>query len=151
MQNWRERLNVHLADWNLLYVKFHHFHWYVAGPHFPALHAKFEELYDMAASALDELAERMLAIGLRPAATLKAYGELATIKEAESGLTDADMVRQAAEDVAALARDMERTAESAEKAGDAATSDLLIGQVKALQKQGWMLSAMAGSREPARV
>jgi len=78
-----DSLNVQLANWSVLYVKLHHFHWYVTGPHFSVLHAKFEELYDLAAESLDDLAERILTIGGKPASTMKEYLSLATIREAE--------------------------------------------------------------------
>ena len=88
-----DKLNVHLADWNVLYTKLHHYHWYVTGPHFLALHAKFEELYEFAATSLDEAAERILAIGGEPISSLKQYMEQATLKEAGKESSDEDMLK----------------------------------------------------------
>ncbi|MGO4274881.1 Dps family protein, partial [Paenibacillus sp. TAF58] len=42
-------LNKQIANWGLLYVKLHNFHWYVKGNQFFTLHVKFEELYNEAA------------------------------------------------------------------------------------------------------
>lgn len=53
------------------YTKLHNFHWYVKGPNFFSLHEKFEELYNEASQYVDDLAERILAIGGNPVATLK--------------------------------------------------------------------------------
>lgn len=74
-------INQQIANWNVLYTKLHRFHWYVKGPHFFTLHAKFEELYEEAATTIDELAEQLLTISGRPVSTLKEYLQLAMIKE----------------------------------------------------------------------
>ncbi|NCA96370.1 MAG: DNA starvation/stationary phase protection protein, partial [Methanomicrobia archaeon] len=39
-------LDLQVANFSVLFTKLHHFHWFVEGPQFFALHAKFEELYD---------------------------------------------------------------------------------------------------------
>lgn len=39
----QEVVNRQIAGWSVLYTKLHNFHWYVQGPHFFTLHAKFEE------------------------------------------------------------------------------------------------------------
>ena len=46
------------------------------GPQFFTLHEKFEELYTESATHIDEIAERILAIGGKPVATMKEYLEL---------------------------------------------------------------------------
>lgn len=58
-----EVLNKQVADWSVLFTKLHNFHWYVKGPQFFTLHEKFEELYTESATHIDEIAERILAIG----------------------------------------------------------------------------------------
>ena len=54
-----ETLNVQIANWSVLYTKLHRFHWYVKGPAFFTLHAKFEELYNAAGLTVDQIAERL--------------------------------------------------------------------------------------------
>ena len=66
-------LNKQVANWSVLYVKLHNYHWYVKGPHFFTLHEKFEELYNEAGATVDELAERLLAIKGYPVATMEEY------------------------------------------------------------------------------
>jgi starvation-inducible DNA-binding protein len=66
-------LNKQIANWSVLYTKLHNYHWYVKGGQFFTLHVKFEEFYNEAGLHVDELAERLLAIGGKPAATLKEY------------------------------------------------------------------------------
>jgi len=113
----------------------------VKGPHFPVLHAKFEELYDMAALKLDELAERILSIEGKPVSTMKEFLAQATIKEADKAKTENDMLSATIEDLKELIEGLKAAASSAEEAEDTATSDMLIGQVEELQKQVWMLKA----------
>jgi len=142
MQKVIDRMNEHLADWNVLYTKLHHYHWYVTGPHFLALHAKFEELYDFAADSLDAVAERILAIGGEPVSSLKQYLERATLKEAGRETTDEEMLMAVVDDFRMLAAAQKGTAKLADESGDAVTSDFLNGMVEKLQKQIWMLTAM---------
>lgn len=145
MNKLEQAMNVQLSNWVVLYVKLHHRHWYVTGPHFPVLHAKFEELYDLAAEKLDELAERILTIEGKPASTMKEFLSLATLKEADKGGSETDMLEATIQDLKALAEGLDATAKLAEdEAGDRATADLLVGQVGELQKQIWLLSATLG-------
>ena len=138
-----DKLNIHLADWNLLYTKLHHYHWYVTGPHFLALHAKFEELYDYAAEALDEVAERILAIGGKPISSLKQYLDQTMLTEAGPESTDTEMLQAVINDFRKLADSMKQTAKLADDSGDSVTSDFLNGHVEKLQKQIWILTATA--------
>ncbi len=144
MSNLHDAMNVQLSNWAVLYVKLHHFHWYVKGPHFPTLHAKFEELYDLAAEKLDELAERILTIGGRPLSTMKEYLDKATLQEASKGGSEDNMLQQAVQDLQALVAGLQQAAKLAEEAGDDATTDLFVGQIGELQKQIWLLSATLG-------
>lgn len=144
MSKLHDAMNVQLSNWAVLYVKLHHFHWYVKGPHFQTLHAKFEELYDLAAEKLDELAERILTIGGRPLSTMKEYLERAELQEADKSGSEANMLQQAVQDLRALVAGLQTTAKLADEAGDDATTDLFVGQIGELQKQIWLLSASLG-------
>ena len=53
-----------LADTYVLYGKTHGFHWNVTGPMFNTLHLMFMEQYTELWTALDEIAERIRALGL---------------------------------------------------------------------------------------
>lgn len=137
-------LNRQVANWTVLYTKLHHFHWYVKGSEFFTLHAKFEELYEEAAARLDEVAERLLAIGGRPVSTLKESLALATVDEAAGGESAVQMVGSVIADYAKLVQELAAGIESAQAAGDEATADLFIGQTADLQKTIWMLNAFLG-------
>ncbi|GIP22723.1 MULTISPECIES: Dps family protein [Paenibacillus] len=139
-----KKLNRQVANWTVLYTKLHQFHWYVKGPNFFTLHAKFEELYTEAAEYLDEIAERLLAIGGRPVATLRESLELASVQEAD-GQTSADqMVEAVIQDFKLLVSELKEGMSTAEEADDEASADLLLGIQAALDKHIWMLSAYLG-------
>ncbi|WP_433945640.1 Dps family protein [Paenibacillus sp. SN-8-1] len=136
-----QKINLQIANWTVLYTKLHHFHWYVKGPNFFTLHEKFEELYTEAAGYIDELAERLLAIGGKPVATLKETLTIASIQEAEGTLSAEQMVAAVIEDYREVVTQLKEGIHAAEEAGDEASADLLLGIQTALDKHIWMLSA----------
>lgn len=78
-----EKLNVILANANVLFTKLHNYHWNVKGPAFFQLHAKTEEYYTQFATMYDDVAERILQLNGTPLVTLKAILSSATVKEEE--------------------------------------------------------------------
>ncbi len=58
-----EGLSHYMADAFTLYLKTHTFHWNVTGPMFNSLHSMFETQYTEQWAALDEIAERIRALG----------------------------------------------------------------------------------------
>jgi len=139
-----EMLNKQVANWNVLFVKLHKFHWYVKGPVFFTLHLKFEELYNEAALHVDELAERVLSIGGKPLATMKEYLAVSSIREGEDGLSAQQMVKETADDFRTIIAEVERGMALAEEAGDEATSDMLLAIRSSLEKHVWMLDSFNG-------
>ncbi|PCN43109.1 DNA starvation/stationary phase protection protein [Brevibacillus laterosporus] len=137
-------LNRQVANWNVLFVKLHNYHWFVKGPHFFTLHEKFEELFNEATTRIDELGERVLAIGGKPAATLTEYATLATIHEASCNESAEEMVQAIINDFQSLITECEKGMDIAQEAGDESTSDMLLGTVTDLQKHVWMLNAYLG-------
>ena len=138
-------LNQQIANWNVLYTKLHRFHWYVKGPHFFTLHAKFEELYEEAAATIDEFAEQLLTIGGSPVSTLKEYLEIATIKEATDTLKAEEMVQSIVKDFTQIIAELQAGMETAEQNNDEVTSDMFLGLKGKLEKHNWMLKAFLGA------
>ena len=58
-----EGLSRLLADSYTLYLKTHNYHWNVVGPMFNTLHLMFEGQYTELAMAVDQIAERIRALG----------------------------------------------------------------------------------------
>lgn len=137
--NVQQHLNLLLADTQVLYQKLRSFHWNVKGPMFFELHAKFEELYLETANHVDEIAERVLAVGGKPVSTLAGALEIARLKESDGDLGAQEMVAQLTEDYATLNGSLREGSKQAEAEGDAATFNLLEGMADGIEKTNWML------------
>lgn len=136
-----QHLNRQIANWSVLYVKLHHYHWYVKGTQFFELHEKFQEYYEEAAGYVDELAERLLAIGGQPVSTMKAYLEQSSIQEAEGEETAKEMVDRLIQDFELLIGQLKEGMDAADAADDVITSDLFLAIRSSLEKHVWMLRA----------
>jgi starvation-inducible DNA-binding protein len=134
-------LNKQVANCSVLYMKLHNYHWFVTGESFFDLHVKFEELYTEMALHLDTIAERILAIGEQPTATLKEMLVNSSIKEATGNETAIQMVKQLTKDFETITKEMTEAIENAEEAKDHPTSDMLIGIRTSLEKHIWMFKA----------
>ncbi|MGY3836351.1 Dps family protein [Bacillus atrophaeus] len=134
-------MNTQLSNWFLLYSKLHRFHWYVKGPHFFTLHEKFEELYNQAAETADTIAERLLAIGGHPAATLSEYLKQASISDGGSETAASEMVKTLVDDYKQISSESKFVIGLAEENNDHATADLFVGLIEDVEKQVWMLSS----------
>lgn len=139
-----EVLNKQIANWTVLYVKLHNYHWYVKGQQFFTLHAKFEELYTEAALHIDELAERLLALGGKPVATMKGCLEAASVREAEGNETAEQMVQTTADDFGIIIRELKEGMAIAQEQNDETTADLLLAIHTSLEKHVWMLNSFLG-------
>jgi starvation-inducible DNA-binding protein len=140
----QSELNLQIANWSILYTKLHRFHWYVKGPLFFTLHAKFEELYDESALVVDQVAERLLAIQGEPIATMKEYLETATIQESNNETKAADMVATLVKDYTQINESLKQLAETTEAENDTITNDLAVGLIEKIDTHLWMLNAYLG-------
>jgi len=135
-------LNQLLANYFVMYVKLHRYHWYVQGKHFFQLHDKFEEMYQMFAKDLDELAERILMIHGRPFATMEKFIKETTLIEANADNTEEEMINQLIEDYQQIITEIvEEGIEKASNVDDEPTIDLLVAFQTQLEKYVWMLNA----------
>jgi starvation-inducible DNA-binding protein len=139
-----ELVNKQIANWSVLYIKLHNYHWFVKGPHFFTLHEKFEELYNEAAVNIDELAERLLALDGQPVATMSAILEISSIKEASGSEAAEEMVQTIANDFSILISELKEAMSVAEEADDETTGDMLLGIHQSLEKHNWMLKSFLG-------
>lgn len=129
-----------LADSYALLGQAHLAHWNVEGPAFFALHNAFEEQYRELFNAVDEIAERIRALGAL------APGGLATLA-AQSGVEEMVVERAPANDYVAhlidshevVVESLKALRDAAEQAGDLETQDLAIARIQSHQKTLWML------------
>ena len=131
-----------LADSYTLYLKTHNFHWNVTGPMFNTLHLMFETQYTELAMAVDEIAERIRALGHPAPGSYAAYAKLTSIPEEETVPTAEKMIAQLVAGQETVARTAREVFPTAEKAGDEPTADLLTQRMQIHEKNAWMLRSM---------
>ncbi len=134
-----------LADSYTLYLKTHNFHWNVTGPMFNSLHTMFETQYTEEWTALDDVAERIRALGHNAPGSYAEFVKLSSIKEepAASGVPDwKGMVTQLVEGNEAVCRTARQVLGTADKAGDDPTVDLLTQRLHTHEKYAWMLRSL---------
>ena len=140
-----EGLSRFLADSFTLYLKTHNFHWNVTGPMFNALHVMFEGQYTEEWTALDEIAERIRALGFNAPGSYAEFTRLTSLAE-EPGLSEApdwrEMVRQLVVGNEAVARTARKVLKTADGAGDDPTVDLLTQRLQTHEKYAWMLRSL---------
>ncbi len=131
-----------LASTYVLYHKTHAFHWNVTGPMFYSIHKMTDEHYQDMASAIDDIAERIRAIGFTAPTGLSRYVSESRISD-ETDLEDAvSMAMQLARDHQEVAAQLRDAAKEAEKVDDVYTADLLTARIGAHEEASWMLNAL---------
>ncbi len=131
-----------LADTYTLYLKTHNYHWNVVGPMFNTLHLMFETQYNELALAVDEIAERIRALGEPAPGTYRQFAELSSIDEDVDAPDALEMIRRLVEGQEAVARTARSIFPVAEKANDEPTADLLTQRMQVHEKTAWMLRSM---------
>ncbi len=134
-----EALERLLASTYSLYLKTHNYHWNVTGPMFTTLHTLFETQYTELALAVDEIAERIRALGAFAPGSYSAFGKLTAVAEATGRPEAKEMIRTLVSDQEAVTDSARRVIESAEAAGDQASVDLGTRRVNIHEKNAWML------------
>lgn len=131
-----------LADSYTLYLKTHNFHWNVTGPLFNTLHLMFEQQYTELATAVDEIAERIRALGEPAPGSYAQFGDLTRIDEAEGVPEANEMLRQLVRDHEAVVRTAREIFPIVDEARDEPTADLLTQRMQLHEKTAWMLRSM---------
>lgn len=131
-----------LADSYTTYLKTHNFHWNVTGPMFATLHTLFETHYLELAIAVDEIAERIRALGIPAPGSYKAFAALSVIPEETGTPTAREMIKQLVEAQESVARTARELMPLVDKASDEPTADLLTQRMQVHEKNAWMLRSL---------
>jgi starvation-inducible DNA-binding protein len=137
-----EGLSHLLADTYTLYLKTHNFHWNVTGPLFNTLHLMFEEQYTELSTAVDQIAERIRALGEFAPGSYAVFGKLTRIEEATAVPEAEVMIEQLVRGHETVVRTAREVFPTAEKAADQPTCDLLTQRMQVHEKAAWMLRSM---------
>jgi starvation-inducible DNA-binding protein len=135
-------LNQQLVDTLDLYTQVKQAHWNVKGPHFIALHELFDKLAEDLEDPVDDIAERVTALGGVARGTARLAARESRLSELPHDSFDGlNVVALLADRYAALGASTRAAIESAAGAGDADTSDLFTGISRGLDKALWFLEA----------
>lgn len=143
----RERLAKQLGDvlasTFVLYHKTQGFHWNVAGPLFYSVHKLTEEQYEDLAEAVDDIAERIRALGSPAPMGLAGYIEASVVKDQSHFPNAGEMLTTLSQDHRRVADQMRDVVNAAEALNDVYTADLLTARIGAHEEAAWMLTAIA--------
>ena len=131
-----------LADSYTLYLKTHKYHWNVTGPMFQTLHVMFETQYTELALAVDEIAERIRALGALSPGSYREFGALTAIPEDDDSPDAVTMIRRLVEAQETVVRTARAAFPAAAEADDQATADLLTQRMQVHEKTAWMLRSL---------
>ncbi|MDQ3022203.1 MAG: DNA starvation/stationary phase protection protein [Bacteroidota bacterium] len=130
-----------LADYQVFYMNARGFHWNIKGDKFFELHVKFEELYNDALLKIDEIAERILTLGITPLHSFSDYLETSKARESKN-ISDGNEAVSLILDGFKVMLEIEREIlELSENAGDEGTNSLMSDYIPQQEKLVWMYSA----------
>ncbi|PIR32185.1 MAG: DNA starvation/stationary phase protection protein [Alphaproteobacteria bacterium CG11_big_fil_rev_8_21_14_0_20_44_7] len=131
-----EKLQKFLADSYAVLIQTQNLHWNIEGKEFYSLHKLSEDIYTEQFAAIDEIAERLRALGHKVEVGFDVYNKQSSIK---NGAT-AEAAIAAQEEAANSASEL---VEIAEENSDVATADLATQRVQIHQKNAWMLRSQS--------
>ena len=130
-----DQLNQHLADLFDLFSQTKYAHWNVKGRQFYQLHLLFDELAETVEGSVDEVAERVTALGGLARGTARMAVENSRLEEFPVDTISAeDVLRVMADRYAAAAEHVRGGIDQTEEQGDKGSADLLTEIVQRLDK-----------------
>jgi starvation-inducible DNA-binding protein len=133
-----------VADSYALIGQTHICHWNVRGPSFFSLHGAFEAQYTELFAAVDEIAERIRALGALAPGGLGNLAKMAGTPEIAEDASAQEMVKHLVELNRKVVSTLSRARDLAAEGGDAQTEDLLIARIQTHDKTIWMLESYLG-------
>lgn len=141
-----ELLNDLLANYQIFYMNVRGFHWNIRGDKFFELHAKFEELYTDALVKIDEIAERILTLGVTPLHNYSAYVKASEIKEhtgVSDGFAAVGYILEGYQTLLVKEREVLKVSADADDEG---TNALMSDYIREQEKSVWMYSSFLGKK-----
>ena len=137
-----KRLGVILADSYQIFIKTQGVHWNVTGPLFYSIHSLTEDQYQNLFEAVDELAERIRALGELTPASYTKYGKLSAIEDDDEPATAEGMVAILAKDHETVCESLRNAIAFCEGKDDFVTADMLTERLAWHEEAIWMLGAI---------
>ncbi len=134
-------LSTFLAKTYALYLKTQNYHWNAEGPEFYGIHKLLEDHYSELADAIDEIAERIRALGEKAEVSFEMLQKRsgATPPDHNKSLNDMlkDLIAEHEQVIAHAHKGIDRV----EELHDHGTADILTGRILIHQKAAWMLQS----------
>jgi len=134
-----------VADTYALMGQTHLCHWNVRGPSFFSLHTAFELQYTELFTAVDEIAERIRALGALAPGGLSHLARLSSVEELAEDATAETMVRHLLSANERVVASLNQAREAAAESGDSLTEDLMVARLQSHEKTLWMLRSYLAS------
>ena len=96
--------------------------------------AQYEDLF----AAIDEIAERIRALGFDAPGSFKTYSQISKIEEAKSGISALEMAADLLSSHENLIRNMRDALAKADQHSDEVTVDLMTERLSVHEKAAWM-------------
>lgn len=135
-------LNDRLADAIDLQSQVKQAHWNVKGPHFIALHELFDKISDLLLEEVDEIAERITALGGTAEGTVAVAAKRSKLKNYPLSITAGkDHLFYLSTQLSVFGKAVRTAIDDTGKLGDADTADLFTGISRDIDKYLWFLEA----------
>lgn len=131
-----------LADSYVLLLKTQNVHWHVVGGAFVGVHTLTEQQYNELFLAVDEIAERIRALGAAAPGTMADYLKLARLQEGLGGADDASMVRGLVAAHSTMSDLLRKEIDIMDDLDDYGSEDLLVQRLRIHEKSAWMLRSI---------
>lgn len=129
-----------LADEYTLLLKTQNFHWNVEGPMFYSLHLLFEQQYTQIQAFVDQVAERIRAMGQRAPGSYDEFKKISKVLDAPADKLSAhQMIEMLVKDHETLLTDIHHFRKTADQSGDSTTATLYDELALFHDKAAWMI------------
>lgn len=135
-------LRTSVADTYVLLVKTQVAHWDASGANFYSVHKLTEKQYEELFEAVDDLAERIRALGGRPAETLRELAAESSMDDESPSATTRTLLEGLIASHDHVASGMRTGVDAADAVSDHVTADLLTQRISFHEKAAWMLRAV---------
>lgn len=135
-------LNKLLSNEYVLYTKTLKFHWNVTGKHFGSLHEFFKKQYEQLFDFVDDVAERVRALGFKSFGSLEEFKKNSDLPENPGyNPEDLNMISSLLEDHEIIIQSLRENIDNLSELGDEGTANFLTDLMEKHEKMAWMLRA----------
>ena len=127
-----------MADEYIL-TKTRDYQWNVEDPRFNDLHKFFEEQYEIIDAAIDEIAERVRALGSKTRATLKEFINSSQIQDLGAFPNADTMLSNLLTDHETIIKTLRKNIKECQELNDEGTANFLTDKMEQHEKMAWML------------